>query len=153
MCNVVPHYGFLFACGSTKHPALRGLKDMVAPKSKNKRRKPIFIKVYCLSQEYKQIEDMAVACGKSLSAYLRMRGLSHFSSYLDPTSIKSLAELNANQGRLGGLLKALLTNDERLDGYTGQQIKSLTHSTLAEIKETQELLKTHVQEIFKRKRT
>lgn len=51
-------------------------------------------------------------------------------------------------GRLGGLLKALLTNDERLDGYTGKQLQELTEGTIREILATQAMLQECVRKIL-----
>ena len=65
-------------------------------------------------------------------------------SVLDQQLVKTLAKINADQGRLGGLLKALLTNDERLDGYTGAQIQKITLATLEDIRFVQTKLKVVV---------
>ena len=40
-------------------------------------------------------------------------------------------------GRLGGLLKALLTNEERFDGLTGRELQEITLATLKEIQDNQ----------------
>ena len=61
--------------------------------------------------------------------------------------IRKLARVNADQGRLGGLLKALLTNDERLDGRTGAEIQSMTKNTLKEIQHMQQRLIDCIREI------
>jgi hypothetical protein len=54
----------------------------------------------------------------STSAYLRQVGLGMpIKSILDQNSIVDLAKVNADQGRLCGLLKLWLTNDEKLKPY------------------------------------
>ena len=65
--------------------------------------------------EKQAIETSAMNCGMSTSAYLRKIGLGMpIKSILDQNSIADLAKVNADQGRLGGLLKLWLTNDEKL---------------------------------------
>jgi hypothetical protein len=58
------------------------------------------------------IEMRAAATGLSVSAYLRNLGLGYKpASTLDQRAILDLMKLNADQGRLGGLLKLWLTRD------------------------------------------
>lgn len=74
---------------------------------------PIY--VWVLPEEKKAIEAKAQACGMSTSAYLRNVGIGMpVKSVLDHTKIADLSKVNADQGRLGGLLKLWLTNDEKL---------------------------------------
>lgn len=102
------------------------------------RRKLVSLRVYCLSEERMIIEGNAKATGKSLSEYLRSVGMGvRIKTVLDQQAIRELIKINADQGRLGGLLKALLTNDERLDGYTGVQLQNITLSTLRDIQAVQ----------------
>ena len=109
------------------------------------RRKQTYLRVYCLSSERAIIEGNAKASGMSLSGYLRATGMGmEIHSVLDQQLVKTIAKINADQGRLGGLLKALLTNDERLDGYTGAQIQKITLATLEDIRFVQTKLKVVV---------
>lgn len=96
------------------------------------------LRVYCLPEERMIIEGNAKATGKSLSEYLRAVGMGiRIKTVLDQQAIRELIKINADQGRLGGLLKALLTNDERLDGYAGVQLQKITLSTLRDIQTVQ----------------
>jgi len=72
------------------------------------RNKPL--KVYVSSDERLKIMDLATSCRLSPSAYLRIIGLGcQPKSAFDRESIRELAKVNADQGRLGGLLKLWLS--------------------------------------------
>ena len=56
-----------------------------------------------------RIQERARVAGLSVSAYLRASGLGHpIRSVLDYDAVRDLAKVNADQGRLGGLLKLWL---------------------------------------------
>lgn len=59
----------------------------------------------------------------------------------------TLIRINADLGRLGGLLKALLTNDERFDDLKGEELQQLTINTIRGISEQQERLRRVVEGI------
>lgn len=106
------------------------------------RRKLVPIKVYCLERERTTIEGNAVQAGLSASQYLRTVGAGYVvKSSLDHKAVRDMALVNADLGRLGGLLKALLTNEERFDGYSGLQLQQVTQSVVIEILETQRELR------------
>lgn len=58
----------------------------------------------------------------------------------------TLIKINADLGRLGGLLKALLTNDERFDGLEGEELQRLTSNTIRGINAQQERLRLVVED-------
>ncbi len=107
--------------------------------SKYEKRSKSAIRVYCTLDERRTIKSNAGKYKKSLSQYLRTLGMGMvFTHSIDNVEqIKTLARINADLGRLGGLLKALLTNDERLRGYSGAEIAALTRETLERIGENQ----------------
>ena len=106
------------------------------------RRKNQPIKVYCLESERQAIEENAHKSGLSVSRFLRVVGIgTPVRSMADQRAVKTLARANADLGRLGGLLKALLTNDERFDGRSGQELQELTFATLKEIQDDQAALR------------
>jgi len=73
------------------------------------------IPVPVLPSEKEEIKTRAKACGMSVAAYLRTLGLNHRpKAVLDAKAVLELAKVNGDLGRLGGLLKMLLTNNERL---------------------------------------
>lgn len=64
------------------------------------------------SAERQRIKERAAAAGLSVSGYLRAAGLGETirSAVANHEAIKVLAKLNADQGRLGGLLKLWLVD-------------------------------------------
>ena len=68
------------------------------------------LKVFVNPEERLAIETKASAAGLSVSAYLRAAALGlKVDSALDQKAILGLLQVNADQGRLGGLLKLWLT--------------------------------------------
>ena len=77
-----------------------------------KRRQQIHVPVF--PWEKRGIEDQAKRAGMKVARYLREVGLGHtFKGVLDYEQVRELAKINGDLGRLGGLLKLWLTNDER----------------------------------------
>jgi hypothetical protein len=96
------------------------------------------IKVWCLSAERAAIEANAKAAGVSLSTYLRNVGMGcEIRGVLDYQRVDELAKINGDLGRLGGLLKLWLTNDEKLAGYSVAEKRRLIDSLLDRIRDTQ----------------
>ena len=92
------------------------------------------IKVYCLPEERRQIEANANTAGLSLSTYLLKVGSGcQMHSIIDHKQVEELARINGDLGRLGGLLKLWLTDDER----TAQFGKATIRAVLARIEATQ----------------
>ena len=84
------------------------------------------IKVWVTPAEKEQIKLNANQHGLSASAFLRQVGLGYkATSVLDQQLILDMAKVNADQGRLGGLLKLWLTNDEKLVGADLTKINML----------------------------
>lgn len=66
---------------------------------------------------------------------------------LDQQAVIEMAKVNGDLGRLGGLLKMWLTNDERLAGYDQEQLKQTIVGVLAKIDENQQLLLATVKKL------
>ena len=99
------------------------------------------IKVWCLPDERQAIAAGAAAAGLSLSAYLRKIGMGYeIRSVLDQERIIQLAKINADQGRLGGLLKLWLTNDEKFAGRNPDHTRAMIYRVLERILDTQAAL-------------
>jgi hypothetical protein len=112
---------------------------MMEEKETRKRNPPI--KVCCLHSERVAIEANAKAAGLSLSTYLRRVGMGYeIYGVLDYDAVIELSGINADLGRLGGLLKLWLTNDEKLAGYTVAEKHRLIHSLLDRIQVTQDAM-------------
>lgn len=108
------------------------------PAATRKGSPPIY--VWVLPEEKQAIETKARQCGLSTSAYLRAIGLSlPVKSVLDQEAVADLVKVNADQGRLGGLLKMWLTNDEKLRNQRWILEQNI-HALLKEIQATQALL-------------
>ncbi|MFU8797094.1 MAG: conjugal transfer transcriptional regulator TraJ [Gammaproteobacteria bacterium] len=102
------------------------------------RRKGRHLRVPVLPTEEETIKRQAAAAGLSISAYLRNLALGYeIRSALDQDLVLQLAKINGDQGRLGGLLKLWLTNDEKLAAYDRGQMLEVIRGVLDRIKETQ----------------
>lgn len=98
------------------------------------------IKVYVSPNERAEITRRARATSHTVSNYLRNVGLAyHVKSTLDEQAIHALAKVNADQGRLGGLLKLWLS-ERPGDGAPVFEIRKL----LNDIQATQTMLKAVV---------
>lgn len=96
------------------------------------------LRVPVLPEEEEAIKANAKACALTVAAYLRNVGLGYQpKSVLDRKAIADLAKVNADLGRLGGLLKMWLANDEKLEMYEPVQIQQTIHGVLAKIAEVQ----------------
>ena len=87
---------------------------MPARKGEESRDRNRHLKVVVSERERAEIETRAAATGLSVSAYLRNLGLGFQPhSTLDQEAILSLLKVNADQGRLGGLVQALAVGAKR----------------------------------------
>jgi hypothetical protein len=99
------------------------------------RKNTLPVKVYCLPEERAQLLANAKAARKSMSTYLLNVGLGYqVRGVLDGRRVEELLRINADLGRLGGLLKLWLTNDERTAIFGASTIRAL----LAKIEATQD---------------
>lgn len=108
------------------------------------------IKVYVSEEETAQIAAQATAAGLSVSAYLRAVGLgTPLASKLDQTGVRELARISSDLNRLGGLLKAMLTNEERFEGKYGLTLQRKTMSLLEDISVTSDILKRGAKKVLR----
>ncbi|MCG7556061.1 MULTISPECIES: plasmid mobilization protein [Pseudoalteromonas] len=99
------------------------------------------INVYVSADEKLDITNRAKAHNLSASAYLKRIGLGYpITTTLDHQAVADLAKLNADQGRLGGLLKLWLTNDEKLSMYDKDKLPKTIEELLQKIYSIQEVL-------------
>ena len=104
------------------------------------------IRVWVTPQEKAAIAEMASTTGNSTSAYLRKVGLGYeVRSILDFGRAQELVKVNADLGRLGGLLKLWLAGDKRLEGYSQIELRRLVLMLLVKVEinqqEMREILK------------
>lgn len=75
------------------------------------------IRVPVFPHEHEAIRRNAKAAGMAVAPFLRAVALGHqVHGVLDQDLVRQLAKINADQGRLGGLLKLWLTNPEKIEG-------------------------------------
>ncbi len=92
------------------------------------------LRVPVLPEEEIMIKAKANEAGLTIAEYLRNLGMGYsVPSVIDNRQVDALLKINADLGRLGGLIKLWLTNDRRTK-YIG---KSQLHMTLDTIRETQ----------------
>ena len=106
------------------------------------------LRVPVLPDEKKRIEALATSAGLSVAAYLRTVGMGYeVRSVMDCQAVVQLAKVNADQGRLGGLLKLWLSNDERFAGFDEATMRANIRAVLARIEATQADMLALVQRI------
>lgn len=114
------------------------------PARHNQKRTIKALKVYVSPEQQRVIAENARACAMSASAFARSLALGHTPpSILDHREVSNLMKVNADLGRLGGLLKLWLTDDIRYREEHGEPIENL----LKQIYATQENLLTVILQI------
>lgn len=135
MCGVTSHHPLFALMRSTGNLLLCEAKDMEA------RRNRFPLQVYCTGEERQLIEEQAQRAGLSLSEFLRNVGMGYpIKCRVDQQAIQNLGKVNADMARLGGLLKMLLSNEERFVGYSGEQLRKQAITLLGDI----DRIKTHL---------
>jgi hypothetical protein len=122
---------------------------MTTNSDKTTRRESPPIKVYCLREERRQIETKANAAGLSLSTYLLNVGTGYeIRGIADHKQVEELARINGDLGRLGGLLKLWLTDDQR----TAEVGKATIRAVLWRIEATQNQMGDLINRVISSKR-
>ena len=99
------------------------------------RRRRHHLRVPVFPEEKEIIKQQAQAAGFSMARYLREVGQGYkISGVMDYEKVLELIRINGDLGRLGGLLKLWLSNDEKAAQYGSTTIQSL----LLKIEQTQE---------------
>lgn len=84
------------------------------------------IKVYCLPEEKDLIKINAENAGMTMSTFLLTIGQGYEAkSIVDYERVRELAKISGDLGRLGGLLKWWLTDDERTANFSRDTILRL----------------------------
>lgn len=109
---------------------------MNATQERPRRRVPP-IPVWCSEAEREAIVAGAQQVGLSASAYLRRLGLGYTpKSMVDIEQVQAMLKVAGDAGRIGGLLKMWLTDDERLKSFDGD-MRPAIQAALMRIGETQ----------------
>lgn len=108
------------------------------------------LRVPVLAEEEESIKQQANQAGLSVSAYLRKIGLGYpIHNIVDYQSVDSIAKINGDLGRLGGLLKLWLTNDEKLSLFPEVQMHQAIIGALKKIEENQEKLRNIISKVLR----
>jgi hypothetical protein len=100
-------------------------------------RKQCHLRVPVLPEEKELITRQAQAANLPVAAYLRTIGMGYeVRGVLDHRRVEELIRINGDLGRLGGLLKLWLTNDERTAAFGESTVRAL----LGKIEATQSAL-------------
>jgi hypothetical protein len=84
------------------------------------------LRVPVLPNEEIQIKNNASKAGISVAEYLRRIGIGyHIQNSIDKDHIIELSKINADLGRLGGLLKLWLIDDKRIAHFDHKKIIAL----------------------------
>ena len=88
--------------------------DKKNPNTIKKERRDKKLRVPVLPIEEAEIKSKATNAGLPVAEYLRNLGLCYqVPSFIDNRKVDALLKINADLGRLGGLIKLWLTNDKR----------------------------------------
>lgn len=108
------------------------------------------MKVRVLPDEKARIEALAASVGESASSYLRLVGLGHQPrSMIDREQARELVRINGDLGRLGGLLKLWLTDDEKLDEFKPERMTRIIRGVVEKIEANQEELRIAVKSVLR----
>lgn len=125
-------------------PATADRSEKQMPKQKPSDQKAVTrkgsppLKVYCLPSERDQISANAQAVGLTVSTYLLRVGAGYeIKSTLDSQLVAELAKVNADLGRLGGLLKLWLTDDKKLAVVGNAWTQGTVRALLKRLEDTQ----------------
>ncbi|AMV41193.1 conjugal transfer transcriptional regulator TraJ [Paraburkholderia caribensis] len=92
------------------------------------------LRVPVLPEEEEAIKTKARQAGLSVAAYLRNVGMGYqIKGVIDAELVGELAKINADQGRLGGLLKLWLTNSEKLGTQDPDHLRRVIYGALDRI--------------------
>ena len=111
-----------------------------------KERRDKKLRVPVLPIEDAEIRSKATDAGLTVAEYLRNLGLGYqVPSVIDNRKVDALLKINADLGRLGGLIKLWLTNDKRAK-LIG---KSQLYLTLDSIRNTQSAMLNEIMKLKK----
>jgi hypothetical protein len=102
------------------------------------------LRVPVLPEEEELIVRNAKAAQLPVAVFLRRIGQGYEArSILDNRRVEELARINGDLGRLGGLLKLWLTNDERTEAFGEATIRAL----LSKIEDTQNTMHEAIRQV------
>jgi len=112
------------------------------------RRESSPVKVWVTQEEKAQIAEKASAHSMSASHYLRALGLAFpIQSTVDQRAVLDLLKINADLGRLGGLIKMWLTSNESFLSQSGLAMQRKLEGTLNQIQALQKQMSDRIQDL------
>jgi len=117
-------------------------------KKEKTRRESSPIKVWVTPEEKSAIKTKAGAHSLSASSYLRRLGLAlPVESTIDQRAILDLVKINADLGRLGGLIKMWLTSNADFESLSAQGLQCRLENTLADVRALQKKMSDQLDEL------
>ena len=133
------------ACSPGEAPATASEPRTDAKKEKT-RRESTPIKVWVTTAEKAAIAEKAAAHSMSISRYLRALGLAlPIQSTVDQRAMLDLLKINADLGRLGGVVKMWLTSNASSQSACAQVTQIKLDRTLNEIGALQKKMKERIE--------
>ena len=115
--------------------------------AKNARRKQIHVLVN--EEELNQVEANAKRAGLGKGAFLRERGMGHGPlTRIDQDRVDALGKINADLGRIGGLLKWWLSEADMI--RAGRVPRARLEETLDDIRVTQKRMREAISALSKK---
>ena len=117
-------------------------------KKEKTRRESTPVKVWVTTAEKGAIVEKAAAHSMSSSRYLRGLGLAlPIQCTIDQRAVLDLLKINADLGRLGGLLKMWLRSNESLESGSAQALQHKLDGTLNQIRALQKQMSDRIQDL------
>ena len=117
-------------------------------KREKTRRESTPVKVWVTPAEKAAIGEKAAAHSMSASGYLRRLGLAlPVESTVDQRAVLELVKINADLGRLGGLIKMWLTSNDSFQSASGLAMQRKLDGTLNEIRSLQKKMSDRIQDL------
>jgi hypothetical protein len=124
------------------------LPPLMDAKKEKTRRESSPIKVWVTPEEKSAIKTKAGAHSLSASSYLRRLGLAlPVESTMDQRAILDLVKINADLGRLGGLIKMWLTSNADFESLSAQGLQRRLENTLADVRALQKKMSDQLDEL------
>ena len=117
-------------------------------KKEKTRRESTPVKVWVTTVEKAAIAEKAAAHSMSASAYLRGLGLAlPIQCTIDQRAVLDLLKINADLGRLGGLIKMWLSGNQNFESGSAQALQRKLDSTLNQIRALQKQMSDRIQDL------
>jgi len=118
---------------------------MRAANRQQRPRRDRWIQIRANAEEAGVIIAQARAVGMTVGAYLRAVGAGYQPrAVVDQDRIDAMLKVNGDLGRLGGLLKLWLSDDEKLNHFDRSQVRQAILSALRRIDENQGALRSAI---------